>query len=72
MDIFLRSYTTGSLAEKTGLKRDAVEHIIKTRHIKPVAVLGGRKIFDERALHQIGAIIAERQARKAKRELAHD
>ena len=61
--------STGGIAEQLGLTRDSVEYVVRSRGIEPVAVVGGRRLFDTSACQRIKSESCE-MARGKRRKMA--
>jgi hypothetical protein len=54
----------GQIAQRLNEPLHRVEYAIKSRHIKPVAIGGNARIFDEQDVERIAAALLEMDSRR--------
>ena len=54
--------TIGDLARRLQEPAHRINYILETRHIEPIGIAGGYRVFDEDACERIRAELAKRQA----------
>jgi hypothetical protein len=63
-DVVCRSLTVGLIARRLNEPLHRVEYAIKSRNIKPVAIGGNARIFDEQDVERIAAALLEMDVRR--------